>query len=98
MRKRKKKVTIQDLEYADDMTLMSDSMEVLEEILRTLHTICSGMGLSIISKKSIILGVCPSNSTSTAVQQKPGEEPMVVLEVFQYFGRIISRLLAILRN
>lgn len=54
MRKMRKKVTIQDLEYADDMTPMSDSMDVLEEILRTLHTICSGMGLSIISKKSKI--------------------------------------------
>ena len=42
---------------------MSDSMDVLEEILRTLHTVCSGMGLSIISKNSKMLGVCPSNST-----------------------------------
>ena len=57
-------VSIQDLEYADDMTLVSDSMDVLEEVLRTLHTTCSGMGLSISCKKSKILAVRPTKSTS----------------------------------
>ena len=34
----REEVSIQDLEYADDMTLVSDSMDVLEELLRILHT------------------------------------------------------------
>lgn len=41
----------------DGMTLVSDSMDVLEEILRALHTTCSRMGLSMSSKKSKILDV-----------------------------------------
>ena len=43
----RREVTTQDLEYADDMTSVSDSMDVLEEILRTLHSTCSGMALPI---------------------------------------------------
>ena len=37
-------VSIQDLEYADDMTLVSESVDVLEEVLRILHTTCLGNG------------------------------------------------------
>ena len=53
---------MQDLEYADDMVLISDSMGLLEEILQTLHTLCSGTGLSINTKKTKILAICPSSS------------------------------------
>jgi len=62
-KKMREEVSIQDLEYADDMTLVSDSMDVLEELLRILHTTCLGMGLSISCKKFKILAVCPTNST-----------------------------------
>ena len=54
MKKMREEVSIQDLEYADDMTLASDSMDVLEEVLRTLHTTCFGMGLSISCKKFLL--------------------------------------------
>ena len=60
----REEVSIQDLEHADDMTLVSDSIDVLEEVLKTLHTTCSGIGLSISCKKSKILAVCPTNWTS----------------------------------
>ena len=44
-KKMREEVSIQDLEYADDTTLVSDFLDVLEEVLRTLHTTCSRMGL-----------------------------------------------------
>ena len=80
-KKKREEVSIQELEYADDMTLVSDAMDVLEEVLRTVHTICAGMGLSISSKKSKILAVCSTNLTSMqprAVQLCSGEEPVAV--------------------
>ena len=48
-------VLIQDLEYADDMVIVSDSMDILEEVLWSVNDICSGAGLSISSKKTKIL-------------------------------------------
>ena len=92
-KKMREEVSIQDLEYADDMTLVSDSMDVLEEVLRTLHTTCSGMGLSISCKKSKILAVCPTNSTSMqprAVRLCSDEVPVAVVEDFEYLGCTFS--------
>ena len=89
----KEEVSIQDLEYTDDMTLVSDSMDVLEEVLRTLHTTCSGMRLSICCKTSKILAVCPNNSSSMqprAVQLCSDEVPVAVVEDFEYLGCTIS--------
>ena len=74
------------------MTLVSDSMDVLEERLRILHTTYSGMGLSISSRKSKIVAVCPSSLTSiqpSTIQLTPGEEPVSVVEDFQYLGCVI---------
>lgn len=52
----REEVGIHDLEYAGDMILVSDSMQVLKEFLRALHTTRSGMGLSAASSnKSKIL-------------------------------------------
>ena len=45
-------ILIQDLEYADDMVIMSDSVDSLEEVLRSMTDICSSVGLSISSKKT----------------------------------------------
>ena len=59
-RKMRSSVLIQDLEYGDDMALVSDSMDALEEVLRGLDAVCSGMGLSISSKKTKILAILPS--------------------------------------
>ena len=85
---------IQDLEYADDMALVSDSMDALEEVLRSLDAVCSGIGLSISSKKTMILAVQPSNSLCAhprPVHLKPGEEPVAIVEEFQYLGSTISQ-------
>ena len=50
-------VLIQDLEYADDMALISNSMDALEKVLRSLDAVCSSVGLSISSKKTKILAI-----------------------------------------
>ena len=87
-------VLIQDLEYADDMALVSDSMDALEEVLRSLDAVCSGVGLSISSKKSKILAICPSISLGAmprAVQLSLEEEPVAVVEEFEYLGSTISQ-------
>ena len=87
-------IFLQVLEYADDMALVSDSMDALEEVLRSLSAVCSGVGLSICSKKTKILMIHPSTSVSIqprAVQLKPGEEPVAVVEEFEYLGSTISQ-------
>ena len=85
---------IQDLEYADDMALVSDSMDALEEILKCLDGACSNLGLTISSKKSKILAVLPPTSSSVQprdVYLKRDEEPVAVVEEFEYLGSIISQ-------
>ena len=87
-------IFVQDLEYADDMALVSDSMDALEEVLRSLSAVCSGVGLSITSKKTKILMIRPSTSLSVqprAVQLKPDEELVAVVEEFEYLGSTISQ-------
>ena len=37
-KKMRHEVILKDLEYADDMVLISDYMDMLDEVLRTLHT------------------------------------------------------------
>ena len=58
-RKFRNKVQIQDLEYAGDMALHS-SMAALEEVLKSLDDLCTGVGLSISSKKTKVLAIRPS--------------------------------------
>ena len=93
-RKMRGSVLIQDLEYADDMALVSDSMGTLEEVLRFLDSVCSGVRLSISSKKTKILAVLPSPSPCPPphpVSLKPGEQPVAVVEEFEYLGSTITK-------
>ena len=53
-------VMIQDLEYADDMLLISDNMDELEMMLQDMNESCSEMGLTTSTKKSKIMAVLPS--------------------------------------
>ena len=53
---------LQDLEYADDMALISDLMDGLEGFLQTLHSSCTEMGLTISTGKTKILAVTPAES------------------------------------
>ena len=43
-----------DLEYADDLALISDSMDILKEVLQAMEVSCFEMGLTISSKKTKI--------------------------------------------
>ena len=47
----RRKMSIRDLEYVDDMALVSDSMDTLEEILRMPDALCLGMWLIISLKR-----------------------------------------------
>ena len=53
---------IQDLEYADDMCIVSDSMRVLQEMIQDMNSCCSDMGLIISSKKTKVLAVCSEHN------------------------------------
>ena len=70
---------IQDLEYADDMGIASDSTDALEEVLRSMNDVCSGVDLSMSSKKTKILA-----AHAQPLHQNPNEEPVQVVEDFQY--------------
>ena len=63
--------TLQHLEYADDMALISDSMNLLEELMQAMEVSCSEMGLTISSTKSKILAVRQTD--------RPSQLPRVVL-------------------
>ena len=58
-------VCIRDLENADNMALVGDSIDTLEEILRVFDASCLGMGLTISSRKIEILAVRPMISSNT---------------------------------
>ena len=80
-KKMRRDVLIQDLEYADDMVIVSDSMDALEEVLRSVNSVCSGAGLSISTKKTKILAIRPSTSFGIPprpVQLNQNEEPVEV--------------------
>ena len=55
---------LHDLEYADDVALISDSMDALEEVMQALEIGCSEMELTISSKKTNILAVHPADKPS----------------------------------
>ena len=51
---------IPDLDYADDMCLVCDSMNKLEELLMDMDNSCSEMGLTISARKTKIMAVLPT--------------------------------------
>ena len=61
-KKMSSELILQNLEYADDITLFSDSMDLLEELMQAMEVSCSEMGLTISSTKSKILTVRPAGS------------------------------------
>ena len=76
------------------MALVSDSMDALEEVLRALNGWSIGMGLTISTKKTKILAVCPANSLNTLPRSVPlgkEHEPVEVVEDFEYLGSTISQ-------
>ena len=70
-KKMSSELSLQHLEYADDMALISDSMDLLEELMQAMEVSCSVMGLTISSTKSKIHAVRQTD--------RPSQLPRVVL-------------------
>ena len=70
-KKMSNELSLQDLEYADDMALISDSMDLLEELMQAMEVSCSEMGLTINPTESKILAVRPAD--------RPSQLPRAVL-------------------
>ena len=81
-KKMSSELSLQDLDYADDMALISDSMDLLEELMQIMKVSCSEMGLTISSIKSKILAVRPADRPSQlpkVVLLRPAVEPVSLL-------------------
>ena len=91
-RKLSRKTLVNDLEYADDMALVSSSYEDLKAMLCSLEDRCSDLGLTISCKKSKLLAVLPSRSAQepSPMQLRPGSEPIEVVKSFEYLGSIVT--------
>ena len=84
------------LEYADDMLLISDNMDVLEMMLQDMHESCSEMGLTISTKKSKLMAVLSSLGADNP-QQLPRHvqiqllsDPVPVVSDFEDLRSIIT--------
>ena len=91
-RKLRGEVNVQDLKDADDMALVSNSMDTLEETVQAFNGLCLGTGLTNSTRKGNILAVCPVNShgsppRSVSLQQ----EPVELMGEFEYLGSTISQ-------
>ena len=72
---------IQDLKYTDEMVQVSDSMDILEELLKVLDVTCSGMGLTLVLKNHIFLpSILPILHVVCPAGLKPDDEPVAVVE------------------
>ena len=81
---------IPDLEYADDMCLISDSMDELEEMLQDLDESCNEMGLTISTQKTKIMTKAQDQKQPPReVQLQLADEPVDVVEEFEYLRNIV---------
>ena len=82
---------IPDLEYADDMCLLSNSMDELEEMLLDLDQSCNQMGLSISARKTKILSITSNQQEfPRRVTLQSADEPVDVIEEFEYLGSVVT--------
>ena len=84
---------VTDLEYADDMALVSSSWSDLEAMIVSLNHQCTDMGLTISWKKTKTLAVLPSPSCQQPepILLSPDAEPVELVPTFQYLGSIASQ-------
>ena len=71
-----------DLEYADDVALISSSIDALEGVMQAMEIDCSEMGLTISSKKKKILAVAPAYrplQPPRGVLLRPVDDPISVV-------------------
>ena len=92
-RKLRKVDNVSDLEYADNMALLSDSMDELEKTLKMLNSVYVWTGLSINAKKTKVLAVrpvCIQSVPPRSVLLGEKEEHVEVVEELEYLGSTIS--------
>ena len=84
---------VTDLEYVDDMALVSSSWSDLEAMIRSLNYQCNAIGVTISCKKTKTLAVLPSPSCQQPepILLNPGADPMEPVATFQYFGSTVSQ-------
>ena len=85
-------VSVTDLEYADDMALISDSYVGLTTLLESLDSKCRHMGLTINCKKTKLLAVLPDAGTQppAPILLHAESDPIEVVSSFQYLGSTVA--------
>ena len=78
-------MSVADLEYADDMALISDSYESLYTLLKFMDSTCHQMGLTINYKKTKLLAVLPEDVAHppSPIVLCPDCDPIEVIPSFQ---------------
>ena len=83
-----------DLEYADNIGLLSDNWLDLTTMLDFLSNCCKKLGLAISCKKTKTLAVLPSECSHIQIPVPnhlvPGDEPIEVVSHFQCLGSIVQ--------
>ena len=84
---------VTDLEYADDMVLLSNSWSDPEVMIKSLHQQCTAMGLTISCRKTKTLPVLPSSSCPQpqSILLSPAADPVEPVTTFQYLGSTVSQ-------
>ena len=85
-------VSVTELEYADDMALISDSYESLSTLLESLDSSCHHTGLTINYKKTKFLAVLPGDAAHPPfpIFLHPDCDPIEVVPSFQHLGSYVS--------
>ena len=92
-RKKTMETLVTDLEYADDMALVSSSWSDLEVMIVSLNRQCTDMGLTIGCKKTKTLAVLPSPSCQQPepILLSPDAEPVEPVPTFLYLESVVSQ-------
>eukprot|EP00105_Crassostrea_gigas_P027665 XP_011449082.1 PREDICTED: uncharacterized protein LOC105343405 [Crassostrea gigas] len=77
---------LDDLDYADDLCLISSTHQHIQEKTTKLHTTSTSLGLNINLKKTKIMRINARNKNSVQVNGEPLED----VDAFTYLGSIIT--------
>ena len=86
---------VSDLEYAEDMALLTDNWSDLIIMLESLFHCCQKLGFTISCKKTKSLAVLlpehpQSLQSPLLIHLVPGDEPIDVVSHFQYLGSFVQ--------
>ena len=84
---------VSDLEYADDMALLSTSCSYLEVMIKSLCQHCTSMGLTInCSKTNTLAGLSYSYCLQPQpILLSPSTDPVESVSAFQYLGSTVAQ-------